>query len=75
MSAVPSVPIPAGAFSCPALRRSALPRLAAEQLDLRQISTLLGSFSGGFASASVSNPFTWYVDIHADTGRPSLSLC
>jgi len=39
------------------------------KLDVYDGSTLLGSFSGDFASAFVSNPFTWYVDIQAGAGE------
>ena len=44
------------------------------ELDVYDGSTLLGSFSGDFAAASVANPFTWYVDIHADTGEAITQL-
>ena len=44
------------------------------KLDVYDGSTLLGSFSGDFASAFVSNPFTWYVDIQAGAGEAITGL-
>jgi hypothetical protein len=44
------------------------------ELDVYDGSTLLGSFSGSFAAASVANPFTWYFDIHADPGEAITQL-
>ena len=45
-----------------------------DKLDVYDGSTLLGSFSGDFASAFVSNPFTWYVDIRAGAGEAITQL-